>query len=118
MDAGPEINALARSLNLADASQDWGITNADPSRVEEFLQFCETAELTAAQRFAMGELVFASMNDALLEGTAGDGLIDHFERFLASDLHGLPWHVQYWSSLDDDEQFPIAALLRRLATHA
>jgi len=87
MDAGQEIHKLARTLNLTDARQDWGITISDPSRVEEFVRFCETS--------------------------AGDGLVDAFERFLASGLQGLPSQVRYWSSLGDDGEFPNATLLRR-----
>ncbi len=117
MDADTELDTLTRALNLVNERQDWGIVNSDPSRVEEFLRFCETEPLTPSQQFAMGELVIASANDALEEGIADDGLVDHFERFLASGLHGLPSHVRYWASLDEEE-FPIATLLRRLATHA
>ena len=118
MDASREIHVLAQALNLENTRQDWGITNSDPSRVAEFIRFCETTELTPVQQFAMGELVLASANDALVEGVADEGLIDIIERFLASGLHGLPAHFGYWSSLDDEEEFPIGSLLRRLATHA
>ncbi len=103
-----QIRNLSQTLNLVEAPQDWGITNSDPARVGEFLHFCESVPLTAAQQFAMGELVLASMNDALVEGADG---VDYLERFLALGLLGLPQHVRYWSSLDDEE-FPIAARLR------
>jgi len=118
MGADQEIQTLAQTLGLADAPQDWGVINSDPGRVEEFIQFCETAALTPAQQFAMTELVFASTNDALADGDATAGVVDSFEGFLASGLQGLPWHVRYWSSLDDEDEFPIGTLLRRLATHA
>ncbi len=113
MNANREIQTLSQTLKLADGPQDWGIMNSDPSRIEEFIRFRETAPLTSAQQFAMGELVFASMNDALIEGIA----VDDLERFLGLELHGLLWHVRYWSSLGGEE-FPIAALLRRLAIPA
>ena len=118
MNVEQDIHTLTRLLNLRDARQDWGITNSDPSRVDEFIRFCETAELTSAQQFAMGELVFASANDALAEGIANDHLADTFERFLASGLQCLPWHIRYWSSLGNEEEFPIATLLHRLTIHA
>ncbi len=117
MNANREILTLARELKLKDEPQDWGIINSDPSRVNEFIRFRETADLTPAQQYALGELVFASMNDALEEDVADDNLVDLFERFLASDLHGLPAQIKYWSSLDEEE-FPIATLLHRLKAHA
>jgi hypothetical protein len=117
MDAGREIRMLTRALGLKDERQDWGIINSDPTRVEEFIRFRETSDLTPAQQYAVGELVFASMNDALEEEVADDKLIDLFERFLSSGLQGMPAHVRYWSSLDEEE-FPIVTLLHRLEANA
>lgn len=120
MDARAEIQTLTDVLRLSDSPQDWGIVNSDPSRAEEFIRFCETAELTPSQQWGMGELVFASMNDALEAGIITPQLVEAFEGFLASGLHGLPWHLRYWSSLrsSPEDEFPIVALLQRLAIHA
>ena len=111
-----QIQALSRSLGLEDCRQDWGITNADPARIEEFLDRCEATQLTLAQQPVMGELVLASLNEALLDGADPEGVVVCVERLLASGLHGLTAQVNYWSSLEGGGEFPIGPLLQRLAT--
>ena len=112
------MSELSRSLRLVDEPQDWGIFNSDPSRVEEFLRFCELETLTSVQQFAVGELVLASLNDAMLDQTADDRwLAEQFDRLLALDLHEIRQHIRYWSSLNG-EDVPIGAFLRRQAIPA
>ena len=65
-----DIQDLSERLGLVYHRQDWGICNADASRVAEFVQVCRTGGLTPPQQYAMGELVLASMNEALVEGAA------------------------------------------------
>lgn len=118
MDANHQIRALSDRLNLSNEAQDWGIINSDSSRIEEFLRPCDEAELTPVQQYAMSELVFASLNDALVERAAAPQVVSDFERFLGKDFCGRSSQIRYWSSLDNSDEFPIAELLRRLAALA
>src|SRR5271170_4960642 len=97
--ADKDIQALSDKLTLLYERQDWGIINADATRVGEFIQFCRNAKLAPAQQFAMGELVLASMNEARADGTANANLLNEFRLFLQSNFHGLPQQIKYWASL-------------------
>ena len=111
--ADQDIQDLTARLGVAYHRQDWGICNADANRVGEFIRVCQTGKLTPPQQYAMGELVLASMNDALVEGAADAELISEFEAFLKLRLHGLAPQIRYWSSLTDAEEFPLSGLLGR-----
>ncbi len=114
--ADQDIRDLTDRLGLVDHRQDWGIGNADAHRVGEFIQCCRTKGLTDPQQYALGELVLASMNEALADGLVNGELTRHFEDFLTLNLHGLAAQIRYWASLPDFEEFPVAALLNRVAT--
>ena len=109
--ADDDIRDLTDRLGLTYHRQDWGICNADAGRVGEFMQLCRTKRLTPSQQYALGELVLASMNEALVEGSADESLITEFHEFLTLDLHGLASQVRYWASLTDDQEFPLAGIL-------
>lgn len=61
------MEELSRDLGLCNEQQDWGIINADPTRVRHFLDYFDSQPLTSTQRFEMGELIIASVNEAILE---------------------------------------------------
>ena len=61
----------------------------------------------------MGELVLASMNEALEDGVADAELVSKFKTFLTLDLHGLAAQIRYWASLMDVEEFPLIGLIER-----
>jgi hypothetical protein len=109
--ADKDIQELSDRLGLVYSSQDWGICNADGGRVGEFIRLCRTGSLTAPQQYAMGELVLASMNEALAGGAANAELISKFKAFLEMGLHGLAPQIRYWASLTDHEEFPLAGFL-------
>lgn len=108
-----EIQELSDRLDLAYERQDWGICNADAGRVAEFIQVCQADRLTQAQQYAMGELVLASMNEALVNGATLPQIIDRFKSFLTLNLHGLDQQIRYWASLTNADEFPLAGLLGR-----
>ena len=109
--ADEEIQQLSDRLGLTNHRQDWGISNADPGRVEEFIRLARTEDLTGPQQYVVGELVLASMNEALVEDLTTEALIAEFHQFLALDLRELPAQVRCWAGLSDNAEFPIAGLL-------
>lgn len=113
--ADEDIRDLTDRLGLTYHRQDWGICNADAGRVGEFMQFCRIEGLTPPQQYALGELVLASMNEALVGGIADEKLIAEFHAFLTLGLHGLASQVRYWASLTDEEEFPLAGILGGIA---
>lgn len=107
------LEALTVALGLRFESQDWGIANADGGRLGEFITYYERRErLAKPQRHALGELIVASMNDALERGEATASQVSVFEEFLARRQTDFPEVAEYWSCLDPD-QFPVARFLRQ-----
>jgi hypothetical protein len=103
---------LCRTLGLLYESQDWGIANADPDRVVEFIVFYEGATyLSPTQQHEMGELIIASMNDDLEEGFVDPTVRDKFVDFVAARRSEFQVVVNYWASLAAKD-FPVAALLK------
>ena len=111
--ADKDIQDLSDRLGLIYSPQDWGICNANADRTGEFIQVCHTDALTAPQQYVMGELVLASMNEALEDGVADAELVNKFKTFLTFDLHGLAPQIRYWASLTNSEEFPISGLIER-----
>jgi len=111
--ADKDIQELTDRLGLTYFCQDWGIGNADAGRVGEFIHLCRAGNLSEAQQYAMGELVLASMNEALVGGAPDADLIDQFRAFLTLDLHGIAPQIRYWALLTDAGEFPLSGLLGR-----
>jgi hypothetical protein len=101
---------LSRRLGLQNESQDWGIINADPDRLDEFVRFLDGTELRPAEVHQMVELILASANE-LLERDPGAPL-DAVERVIHEHAFAGRFEIAYWRSLDDDQEFPIGAWLR------
>ena len=104
---------LSTLLDLRRESQDWGIANADPQRVLEFIRFFREHDVQHPWELeALAELILASFNDALLQGTACGTYQDAVETFLADHRSRFPVTFGYWANLEPTE-FPVAQLLRR-----
>jgi hypothetical protein len=101
---------LSEALGLADEPQDWGIVNADATRLEEFATFLAERMLTSTQVFMLMELLLASANDRLLEDPHTD------LTSITTALHDHPaagaLNYDYWSNLNDPTLYPIAPWLR------
>ncbi len=108
------LEQLSVQLGLRYESQDWGIQNADPDRLEEFLRFYETAPLAPTQRFEMGELVLASANDALVRGRVDPSRLRELKNFVTRNRANLQPHLAYWAALTPATEFPLAAVLNGL----
>jgi hypothetical protein len=105
-----DLRRLCEALGLRYEPQDWGIVNADGNRLVEFVRFYEShPELSAAQKFELGELILASANDVLCtKGTLDQRLLE----FLATSRGSFEAHMEYWRGLEDVKEFPIAEWLR------
>jgi hypothetical protein len=112
MDTEQEIKQLSDRLGLAYERQDWGIINADPARVVEFIQVYDQGRHSDAERYALEELIIASMNEAMVEGVADENVHNLFDAFLRTHTKRAIPHIRYWGGLQDAQEFPIAATLR------
>jgi hypothetical protein len=109
------LKQLSKSLNLEFFPQDWGIINADPKRVEEFINYYKNNQsLYSNQKFVIQELIIASFNEAMDEGIVSEAMETKFVNFLISNKQDLEFHLKYWSSLEDSEEFPISDFLKKL----
>jgi hypothetical protein len=106
-----DIALLSARLGLANEQQDWGIINADASRLDEFIRVYTTDPLTSYQRYAMAELVLASANELLCADPQADlALVATLLPTISSDARP---EIEYWRSLVDDDEVPLGAWLRQ-----
>ena len=109
------LQELCDQLGLTFAPQDWGIENSDGARVQEFIDYYNRrlAELHSTQRFQLVELIVASANDAMVEGSLDPALLSQLGRIAKSRHEAESIVLDYWARLDDDlEEFPVAAVVR------
>jgi hypothetical protein len=102
---------LSSRLGLSDEPQDWGIVNADASRLGEFVHVAREEQLTQAEFYGMAELVFASANELLQQeptANVSDVAVLFTKRPAVAQVV-----ANYWRSLDSEE-FPISGWLRDL----
>ena len=103
---------LCQELGLQYEPQDWGIINADSDRLSEFIEFYEShPNLIASQKFELGELILASANEALVSNCR---LEQRLTSWITTNRSELEHHIQYWKSLTDVTEFPLAGWLRDL----
>jgi hypothetical protein len=115
MNAEELLRELSSKLRLEFEVQDWGIVNADPGRLCEFIEFYETQALVPSQRFEVGELIIASANERLLAGAALDEEeLQRFVYFMRQHRQEQEAHIAYWRELQSDSEFPIAEVLRQI----
>jgi len=105
---------LSERLGLRFQTQDWGILNSDPDRLEEFVRFYETTDLAPTQRYELGDLVLASANDALVKQELDENRLQELAAFIARNRASLQTRIDYWAGLAGDSEFPIAGALKRL----
>jgi hypothetical protein len=115
MNAEELLRELSSRLGLSFETQDWGIVNANPWRLREFIYFYESEPLVPSQRFELGELILASANERLLAGTAKEDEDMHmFVDFVRNHWREQEAHLTYWLGLQSDEEFPITAVLKQI----
>lgn len=104
------VRVLSADLGLSYEAQDWGIVNADGERLGDFMSKFADPTLQPTQRVELAGLILASANERLLAGLALD-----FPRLVGlarSQESAFDVHLRYWCSLGDEDEFPLAMLLR------
>ena len=104
------LSWLSEALGLDDESQDWGITNADAARLDEFVRFLNQADLAPTEAFEVVELVLASANERLLEDPGAD--LDAAMLAVTRHPEAAEFHLNYWRSFDGADEFPLGSWLR------
>ncbi|NVB37665.1 hypothetical protein G6O69_07460 [Pseudenhygromyxa sp. WMMC2535] len=105
------LREMSDNLGLGHEPQDWGIINADGDRLDEFVTFFQREELLPTQRFELADLILASANERLLEGL--DVEIELLKTLAREYDRAFTPHIEYWSGLEDEDEFPLSRLLRR-----
>lgn len=106
------------SIPIPTHCQDWHYVVADPIRLDEFLSvFCE-ANLTADERFTLGEMVMQCFDEILSMGAGIEG--DQRWRTYITELNKRPLlHAHtfyYWSCLSNtlEDAFHVTRYARQL----
>ncbi len=105
------LREMSDKLGLTYEPQDWGLINADGNRLDEFVIFLRREELRPTQQFELADLILASANERLLEGLNVE--ITSLKMLAHKHDRAFSHHVEYWSGLDNEEEFPLAGLLRQ-----
>jgi hypothetical protein len=102
---------LSHTLGLERYDQDWGICNADPTRVIEFIEFFNQHQPQHPwEREALAELILASADDGFRDGSLSESTKSIAKCFFKDHHQEFPHQWAYWSMLDSRE-FPVVELL-------
>ena len=112
------IEGLAKHLKLPlpdPFSQDWEYEVADPARVTEFLKAYDSGRLKSDEKSVLLNVILASYNDAIDEGSARPEDWEWISRYLVRDRAIHEAAINYWALPDEIELencFPITPLMR------
>ena len=106
------LREMSNKLGLPYEPQDWGVSNADGNRLDEFVAFFQQGDLQPSQLFELADLILASANERLVRGLAVE--VKPLEALARKYGQAFSLHLEYWSGLEDAEEFPLASLLRRI----
>ncbi|MEQ9278836.1 MAG: hypothetical protein RLN83_05020 [Balneola sp.] len=82
------------------SQQDWGIENADPKRVVEFISYYESFEkLTEKESGDLAQLIFQSAEEHLQENY-DEAVRTKVLNFIQAHNSEFPLEFGYWKSLD------------------
>ena len=115
------VTKLSEALRLQPFSQDWGICNSDPLRIEEFLSFYESnAPDSPWESEALADLLLQSLNEALEAGILSQPQRALALLFLRNHSHEFPHQLSYWATLTPSEAdpWPILALIQEAGVAA
>jgi hypothetical protein len=106
------LERLSTQLSLVPHSQDWGICNADSSRLEEFLNFYDSHHPEDPYELEfLAELILQSAEDAMVAGEPEKPMRDRLIKFIADHGQDFPDTLEYWSELEEDD-WQIPGLIR------
>lgn len=107
------LKRISNELRLDFETQDWGIINSCPDRLEEFIQYFKSnSHYPDIIKYDLFELIIASYNDFLLEENyaVNKSIVNEFIKE-NSNLDNLKPIIEYWAQLDENE-YPISQLLK------
>lgn len=110
------FNLICESLKLKN-TPDWGIINADASRVEEFIDFIlEHQNVDFSIKYEFVELILASINAALVEEKYSWHLLIKLCKYIKPIIHDHKYYPQidYWISIKSRDGFPVGYLLESI----
>lgn len=113
-------NRLSRILDLPchDLMQDWAIELADAARISTFCELYETESLDTDEKFALMQLIVASLDDLLSDGATDDEeATQRVMSLLSRDFVLHFYTVEYWSlreETDPTNVFAATPLLRQV----
>jgi hypothetical protein len=107
------LHRLSEALGLnQDFTQDWGICNADATRVVEFIEFYgDHIVVHPYEPEALAELILESFNDLLLNGDATEEQELAMHTFIEVNHTSFPMAMEYWGSMDT-EAYPVSKYVR------
>jgi hypothetical protein len=95
------LERLSKQLSLIPFSQDWGICNADASRLEEFLDFYDShIPKESFELEALAELIFQSAEEAIAVGGLESIDVGRLASFIRKNQSGFPMALEYWRNLE------------------
>jgi hypothetical protein len=106
------LELVSKQLGLIPYPQDWGIANADPSRLEEFFDFYESHIPDDPYELELlAELILQSSEDAMVVGELEKPMRFRLIKFIADHGQDFPDTLEYWSELEEDD-WQIPGLIR------
>lgn len=110
------IEKVSKQLDLTPVLIDWGICNANPVRLEEFITFCMQHSPNESMEYEeLADLVLESAAKSIENGTfsmARKKLVVDFIRE-KSDL--FPIQLNYWLTFESEEICPILPVIKEAA---
>ncbi len=106
---------LSKVLRLKDDfTQDWGICNADATRVLEFIEFYGNHIVVHPyESEILAELILESFNDLLLDEGITEKHKVAMHTFIEVNHASFPIAMEYWGCLDT-ETYPVSKYVRTI----
>jgi len=112
------FQTLRRVLNIPDlGGEDWDLMFANGDRVAEFCDVYERASLTPDERGALMQLIIASYDRQLSDGSIDSAIESRLERLLERDYDLHETTVNYWSRpvlLPGQRLWAVSPLMRQI----
>ena len=114
-----KLREISFDLQLEPSDSEWGIVNSNAQRVVEFIEYYFGHDIKGCH-YDYLNLVFDSMNDALLEKRVDQKTKDFFKKFVCDivpkeQLFCSGVGSSYWRNIDENNQeFPVIKLLKSI----
>jgi hypothetical protein len=115
--SGASATKLADMFQLDPPTQDWDIMVADHSRLDDFLSAYDRPEFDEDDRFALMEVIVASLDEGERRDVDIDDAWHRAATFLRRDWRLHAATLSYWARGDDpdpDHQFAITPRIREV----